>query len=60
MKSLWDEKEFTRCGEHPLDQRVYTTRLIGREADLVIHGGGNTAVKPTSKIYLAKRKRPST
>jgi rhamnose utilization protein RhaD (predicted bifunctional aldolase and dehydrogenase)/NAD(P)-dependent dehydrogenase (short-subunit alcohol dehydrogenase family) len=45
MKSLWDEKEFTNCGEHPLDQRVYTTRLIGREPDLVIHGGGNTSVK---------------
>jgi rhamnose utilization protein RhaD (predicted bifunctional aldolase and dehydrogenase)/NAD(P)-dependent dehydrogenase (short-subunit alcohol dehydrogenase family) len=45
MKSLWDEKEFTRCGEHPLDQRVYTTRLIGFEPDLVLHGGGNTSVK---------------
>ncbi len=49
MKSLWDEKEFTSCGEHPLDQRVYTTRLIGRETDLVIHGGGNTSVKADVK-----------
>jgi rhamnose utilization protein RhaD (predicted bifunctional aldolase and dehydrogenase)/NAD(P)-dependent dehydrogenase (short-subunit alcohol dehydrogenase family) len=49
MKSLWDEKEFTRCGEHPLDQRVYTTRLVGRESDLVIHGGGNTSVKADVK-----------
>jgi len=49
MKSLWDEKEFTRCGEHPLDQRVYTTRLVGRETDLVIHGGGNTSVKADVK-----------
>jgi rhamnose utilization protein RhaD (predicted bifunctional aldolase and dehydrogenase)/NAD(P)-dependent dehydrogenase (short-subunit alcohol dehydrogenase family) len=45
MKSLWDENEFTSCGEHPLDQRVYTTRLIGAEPDLVLHGGGNTSVK---------------
>jgi rhamnose utilization protein RhaD (predicted bifunctional aldolase and dehydrogenase) len=45
MKSLWDEKEAARQGEHPLDQRVYTTRLIGQEADLVLHGGGNTSVK---------------
>jgi rhamnose utilization protein RhaD (predicted bifunctional aldolase and dehydrogenase)/NAD(P)-dependent dehydrogenase (short-subunit alcohol dehydrogenase family) len=45
MKSLWKEKEFISCGEHPLDQRVYTTRLIGRESDLVLHGGGNTSVK---------------
>ncbi len=49
MKSLWDEKEFTSCGEHPLDQRVYTTRLVGRETDLVIHGGGNTSVKTDVK-----------
>lgn len=49
MKSLWDEKEFTSCGEHPLDQRVYTTRLIGREPDLVLHGGGNTSVKTEIK-----------
>jgi rhamnose utilization protein RhaD (predicted bifunctional aldolase and dehydrogenase)/NAD(P)-dependent dehydrogenase (short-subunit alcohol dehydrogenase family) len=45
MKSLWVEKEFTRLGEHPLDQRVYTTRLLGREHSLVLHGGGNTSVK---------------
>jgi len=45
MKSLWDEKEAARQGEHPLDQRVYATRLIGQEADLVLHGGGNTSVK---------------
>ncbi len=45
MKSLWDETEFTACGEHPLDQRVYTSRLYGREPGLVLHGGGNTSVK---------------
>ncbi len=45
MKSLWVEKEFTSLGEHPLDQRVYTTRLLGREPSLVLHGGGNTSVK---------------
>src|SRR5260370_15989753 len=25
--------------------RVYTTRLLGREPELVLHGGGNTSVK---------------
>ncbi|MGD8414047.1 MAG: bifunctional aldolase/short-chain dehydrogenase [Candidatus Latescibacterota bacterium] len=45
MKSKWDEKEFTSCGENPLDQRVYTARLIGRESDLVLYGGGNVSVK---------------
>jgi rhamnose utilization protein RhaD (predicted bifunctional aldolase and dehydrogenase)/NAD(P)-dependent dehydrogenase (short-subunit alcohol dehydrogenase family) len=45
MKSQWDEQEFKDCGGDPLDQRVYTTRLIGRETDLVLHGGGNSSVK---------------
>ena len=27
--------------------RVYTSRLIGAETDLVLHGGGNTSVKTT-------------
>ncbi len=36
--------------EHPalpesLALRVYTSRLIGRETSLVLHGGGNTSVK---------------
>jgi rhamnose utilization protein RhaD (predicted bifunctional aldolase and dehydrogenase)/NAD(P)-dependent dehydrogenase (short-subunit alcohol dehydrogenase family) len=45
MKSLWVENDFASCGEHPLDQRIYTSRLYGREPDLVLHGGGNTSVK---------------
>ena len=28
-----------------LAQRVYTSRLLGRERSLVLHGGGNTSVK---------------
>ena len=36
-------------GEAPADQdlgeRVYTSRLIGQNPDLVMHGGGNTSVK---------------
>src|SRR6266545_7097803 len=28
-----------------LTLRVYTTRLLGREPKLVLHGGGNTSVK---------------
>ncbi|MBW6520459.1 MAG: bifunctional aldolase/short-chain dehydrogenase [Desulfoarculaceae bacterium] len=32
--------------DHPeLALRVYTSRLIGREPSLVLHGGGNTSVK---------------
>ena len=30
---------------HELALRVYTSRLIGKSQDLVLHGGGNTSVK---------------
>jgi rhamnose utilization protein RhaD (predicted bifunctional aldolase and dehydrogenase)/NAD(P)-dependent dehydrogenase (short-subunit alcohol dehydrogenase family) len=44
MKSLWSEAE---AGElsGPLGARVYTSRLLGRDRSLVLHGGGNTSVK---------------
>jgi len=34
--------------------RVYTSRLIGQEADLVLHGGGNTSVKASIKTILGE------
>jgi rhamnose utilization protein RhaD (predicted bifunctional aldolase and dehydrogenase)/NAD(P)-dependent dehydrogenase (short-subunit alcohol dehydrogenase family) len=42
--SQWDEREATAF-EGPLAQRVYTSRLLGRDHSLVLHGGGNTSVK---------------
>ncbi len=45
MKNFWDEEEATACGDDPLALRVYSSRLIGRASDLVLHGGGNTSVK---------------
>jgi rhamnose utilization protein RhaD (predicted bifunctional aldolase and dehydrogenase)/NAD(P)-dependent dehydrogenase (short-subunit alcohol dehydrogenase family) len=44
MKSLWNDEE---AAAYPGDlaQRVYTSRLLGREKSLVLHGGGNTSVK---------------
>ncbi len=49
MQSLWDDKAATACNNDPLALRVYSSRLIGREADLVLHGGGNTSVKTREK-----------
>ena len=44
MKSLWsDEEAAAHSGD--LAQRVYTSRLLGRDKSLVLHGGGNTSVK---------------
>jgi hypothetical protein len=36
--------EATRC-RLDLELRVYTSRLLGRDPALVLHGGGNTSVK---------------
>jgi len=35
--------------------RVYTTRLLGRNNELVLHGGGNTSVKTTLKDIDGKK-----
>jgi len=47
MKSLWDDGEAATWQEKSgdLGLRVYTSRLLGRDKTLVLHGGGNTSVK---------------
>src|SRR5687768_7213503 len=48
MKSLWSDAEAAQFAG-PLGPRVYTSRLLGRERSLVLHGGGNTSVKLREK-----------
>jgi len=48
MKSLWNDKEASGSEGDPLGLRVYTSRLLGQEPSLVLHGGGNTSVKTTA------------
>ena len=44
MQSLWNDHEAAgHVGD--LAQRVYTSRLLGRDKSLVLHGGGNTSVR---------------
>ena len=53
MESLWNEDDAARCVAHYAGQgiaetlalRVYTTRLLGGDPRLVLHGGGNTSLK---------------
>ena len=47
MKNLWQEEESRRFAHSDLAMRVYTSRLLGRSDELVLHGGGNTSVKST-------------
>lgn len=44
MKNLWSDEEAKNCTSD-LDLRVYTSNLLGRSDELVLHGGGNTSVK---------------
>ena len=45
MKNRWNNDEAAACRGDLLQLRVYTSRLLGQEEDLVLHGGGNTSVK---------------
>lgn len=44
MKNLWNDAE-AKSFKGDLGLRVYTSRLLGRDASLILHGGGNTSVK---------------
>ncbi|HZB94163.1 MAG TPA: bifunctional aldolase/short-chain dehydrogenase [Stellaceae bacterium] len=60
MKSLWSDRDadtfVQRYGEkgvsHDLALRVYTTRLLGGDPRLVLHGGGNSSVKTAMRDLL--------
>jgi rhamnose utilization protein RhaD (predicted bifunctional aldolase and dehydrogenase)/NAD(P)-dependent dehydrogenase (short-subunit alcohol dehydrogenase family) len=46
MKSRWNKKDAEQISMgDDLAMRVYTSNILGSEADLVLHGGGNTSVK---------------
>ncbi len=47
MKNRWDDTVAQTWVNDPLAMRVYSSRLLGQEPDLVLHGGGNTSVKAT-------------
>lgn len=55
MRSRWNDADAQACcAQHAaagtdLALRVYTSRLIGQDPDLVLHGGGNTSVKTTAR-----------
>jgi rhamnose utilization protein RhaD (predicted bifunctional aldolase and dehydrogenase)/NAD(P)-dependent dehydrogenase (short-subunit alcohol dehydrogenase family) len=60
MKNRWNDsdaqaaiKTYSDVSED-LALRVYTSRLIGADPALVIHGGGNTSVKSTAKTRVGE------
>jgi rhamnose utilization protein RhaD (predicted bifunctional aldolase and dehydrogenase)/NAD(P)-dependent dehydrogenase (short-subunit alcohol dehydrogenase family) len=48
LDTLWKDSEAAACKDD-LALRVYTSRLLGQDKTLVLHGGGNTSVKITEK-----------
>jgi len=61
MQSRYDADAAARLVEslspltpEPLALRTYTARLIGSEASLVLHGGGNTSVKTTATTLFGE------
>jgi rhamnose utilization protein RhaD (predicted bifunctional aldolase and dehydrogenase)/NAD(P)-dependent dehydrogenase (short-subunit alcohol dehydrogenase family) len=48
MNNLFNEHDISACPDE-LSRRVHTSRLLGRDPTLVLHGGGNTSVKATEK-----------
>ncbi len=52
MKSMWNDEEAKAFGVDPFQLRIYTSRLLGKEPELVLHGGGNTSVKTNAKNLL--------
>lgn len=41
----WRQAAGSEAADQELAERVYTSRLIGQNPDLLMHGGGNTSVK---------------
>jgi rhamnose utilization protein RhaD (predicted bifunctional aldolase and dehydrogenase)/NAD(P)-dependent dehydrogenase (short-subunit alcohol dehydrogenase family) len=62
MQSAWVDRDAAALVDHyanigisaELALRVYTTRLLGRDPRLVLHGGGNTSVKTRVRDLLGE------
>lgn len=63
MKSAWRDRDADELVTRSRDQgvasdlalRVYTTRLLGRDPLLVMHGGGNTSLKTTERDLFGEQ-----
>ncbi len=61
MKSRWSNREadrflqaYAKAWGEDLALRTYSSRLLGQETALVLHGGGNTSVKTTHRNLLGE------
>src|SRR5690348_15830561 len=54
MKSRWNDQEADKFKNSALELRAYTSRLLGQEGSLVLHGGGNTSLKAKVKNFFGE------
>jgi rhamnose utilization protein RhaD (predicted bifunctional aldolase and dehydrogenase)/NAD(P)-dependent dehydrogenase (short-subunit alcohol dehydrogenase family) len=62
MRSLWSDKDAEAMAGRYADAgigrdlalRVYTSRLLGGDPSLVLHGGGNTSVKTVARDLIGE------
>ncbi len=55
MKNLWNETDINTPDATDLDYRVYSSRLLGKDKSLVLHGGGNTSVKVVEENQFGEK-----
>ena len=53
----WRDVNKSSEADKDLGERVYTSQLIGKNPDLVMHGGGNTSVKVERKNLFGESER---
>ncbi len=56
MKNLWNSAQAAHY-KTDLEQRVYSSRLLGSDPSLVLHGGGNTSVKIQETNLLGEQEQ---
>jgi rhamnose utilization protein RhaD (predicted bifunctional aldolase and dehydrogenase)/NAD(P)-dependent dehydrogenase (short-subunit alcohol dehydrogenase family) len=56
MHTQWKNDEAAACNNE-LELRVYSSRLLGQDKTLVLHGGGNTSVKITEKNIFGEQEQ---
>ncbi len=54
MENRWRDADATACAGDLLQLRIYTSRLLGQDSDLVLHGGGNTSVKIKQRNFFGE------
>jgi rhamnose utilization protein RhaD (predicted bifunctional aldolase and dehydrogenase)/NAD(P)-dependent dehydrogenase (short-subunit alcohol dehydrogenase family) len=53
VQNRWSDRDASAFSG-PVSERVYTSRLLGEDPALVMHGGGNTSVKVTETDFFGE------